>query len=131
VADEAQDKELQALEKAPLPDVSDIPDQFTEADIFQYAQEQQKLILENLKQDIELRKEYAQKIYWLVVGWVAAILVILFLQGFSQNGFSLANSVLLALVGTTTLNIVGLLYVITHYLFPSKDKEPISKVSES
>ena len=103
-----------------LPEISDAPDAETEEEIDRFEYEHNKLILQEHQQTINLRTDFAKKIFWLVIGWVVAIFAILILQGFAMAHFNLANSIILALIGSTTLNIVGLLYVVTHYLFPQK-----------
>ena len=109
---------IQGITEQVLPDIPDVPDSETEEEITNFEQQHNKLVLQDHSQNIKLRKEFATKIYWLVIGWVAAILAILILEGFRICNFSLTNSVMLALIGSSTLNIVGLLYVVTHYLFP-------------
>lgn len=77
----------------------------------------------SLKQDIKLRKMFAWAGYWMNIGWLVAILVILFLAGFHRWFFTLPDSVLLALIGTTTTNVLGVLYIIMRYLFPETPKK--------
>jgi len=103
-----------------LPEISDSPDPQTEEEITRFDYEHNKLVLQEHQQTISLRTDFAKKIFRLVIGWVIAIFGILILQGFAIARFNLANSIILALIGSTTLNIVGLLYVVTHYLFPQK-----------
>jgi hypothetical protein len=49
------------------------------------------------------------------------VITILLAQGFSskQQVFKLNDAVLLAVLGTTTVNVVGLFYVVAKYLFPA------------
>jgi hypothetical protein len=110
--------DLERIAAQVLPKIPDDPDPHTEEEIDDLDAQQRKLFLADLQQDIDLRREFAGKIYWLVIIWVLAILAIVVLQGFRICNFELSNSVLLALIGSSTLNIVGLLYVVTHYLFP-------------
>ena len=49
--------------------------------------------IEGLRQDILARKTYANRIYWLAVGWLSTVLVILLLQGFRIWGWSLSDNV--------------------------------------
>ncbi|HUK31196.1 MAG TPA: hypothetical protein VLV89_08780 [Candidatus Acidoferrum sp.] len=82
--------------------------------------EKKKLELEiaSLKQDIEARKEYAKKIFWLILAWLMAVLVILFFEGFKLRGFHLDDSVLIAIVSSTT--ITGIFAIVANYLFPKR-----------
>jgi hypothetical protein len=48
------------------------------------------------------------------------MVTVLVLQGFSIRSFSLSDTVLVAVVTTTTGGVVGLLALVVKYLFPSK-----------
>jgi len=74
--------------------------------------------LTSLEQDTKLRKAFAWAGYWMNIGWLVAILSLLFLSGFHCWRFSLPDSVLLALIGTTTTNVIGVLLIVMRYLFP-------------
>lgn len=78
---------------------------------------------QSLKNDIDARKWYAIGLFALGCAWVFVITVILLLQGFGSfwwglMPFSLDTNVLLAAIGATTVNVLGLLYVVANYLFP-------------
>jgi len=90
--------------------VSNKPDKLT----------REELEIEELAGNIKARKRYARGIFILVILWITAVLVILFLQGFHVGGFQLDDSVLLGALGTTTANIIGVLIIVIRYLFPSK-----------
>ena len=81
----------------------------------------QEALLRGILQDIDERKKYAAQIYWLTVGWLALMGYILLVQGYNAYWFELHDSVLIALVTTTTTGIVGLLVLVTKYLFPTKE----------
>ena len=85
----------------------------------------------SMTQDIDERKRYAANSFRLVCHWVAAVFVLLVLQGFLSAGlplklgdfsmtltFKLPDSVLLAVVGGTTVSIIGIFLVVANYLFP-------------
>ena len=61
---------------------------------------------------------------WLVVTGACALLII---NGmplmFPVGAFDLSDQVLLALVTTTTINVLGLFLIVTRYLFPVKKKD--------
>jgi hypothetical protein len=86
-----------------------------------------KAILANqaTEQDTNERKKYAKWLLVLACTWIVIVALLLTLQGFCSHGcgsvkFSLDDSVLLAAIGSTTANIVGILYVVAKYLFPKK-----------
>jgi hypothetical protein len=73
---------------------------------------------DSFKQDTTARKMYANRIYWLVVGWIAAMFVIIFLQGFQLWGWKpIADTVLGVLVGTSTISVLGILATVAKYIF--------------
>jgi hypothetical protein len=94
--------------------------------------------LQGLRQDIKARKRYARHIFRLIVVWLIAIFIILLLQGFLSERemvlgfralgsfwrtsihFRLSDAVLLALIGGTTANVLGLFIFVVQYLFPKR-----------
>jgi hypothetical protein len=96
-----------------------------------YVRERQKLELRDYQQDIESRKQYAKHLFYLICVWLVAIFALLVLSGFkgwSFNfgktpivaSFSLSDTVLLALIGSTTTTVIGLFGVVVNYLFPQR-----------
>ena len=88
--------------------------------------DRQEIANQELKQNIKEREKYASRIFRLVVRWLSSILLIVIAQGvrwpwMSQYiGFDLPESVLIALVTTTTASVVGILLIVTRYLFPQR-----------
>lgn len=91
----------------------------------------QDLQLEDYKQDIKARGKYADKLFSLIAWWLVAMLVIVMLTGFkgwSFNfssfrlvaSFALSDTVILALIGSTTTTVIGLFLVVVNYLFPQR-----------
>lgn len=76
--------------------------------------------LEGLKQDRQQRKEFAVKIYWLIVCWLGGVAILLFLVGWGGCGFRLSDAVLVALISGTSANVIGLLAIVILYLFPRR-----------
>jgi uncharacterized membrane protein YhaH (DUF805 family) len=77
--------------------------------------------LESYKQDTTERKKYAGRIFWVCAAWVTAIFLLLVLNGFGTAiSFKLSDSVLLAAIGSTTANILGIFYIVARYLFPKR-----------
>lgn len=85
--------------------------------------------LKGALQDIEERKKYAQLIFWLVVGWLAVVVLILIVHGVrwpwmaQYVGFNLSEAVLIALITTTTGGVVGLLLIVVRYLFHQQQRK--------
>ncbi len=105
---------------------SDTPDAITLAEEQIYAAEQRAIELalktaevDGLKLDLKQRKEYANKIFYLIVVWLIVLLGVLLLQGFGKtdDGFSLSDSVLLAFIGGTTVNVLGIFVIVAKYIF--------------
>jgi hypothetical protein len=87
--------------------------------------QQARALLRSLEQDISERKKYARHFFVLACCWLAAITVVILLQGFGsfwfgQMPFKLTDPVLLAVIGSTTVNVLGILYVVANYLFPKR-----------
>jgi len=91
--------------------------------------EQQRLLLENhtrnlanegQKQDTQERKKYAQRIFWMLSGWLLIVLSAIVISGSGLLEFHLSDAVLLALIGSTTANVAGFFFAVVKYLFPDK-----------
>ncbi|MGO9678886.1 MAG: hypothetical protein ACLPW4_16705 [Candidatus Sulfotelmatobacter sp.] len=90
-----------------------------------YELEKQKLQLEKLtldnaalRQDTAHRDRWGKRLFPLCAGWLVAVVVVLTLEGFHIYGFHLDNAVLIAFIGTTTVDVLGLGYIVVNYLFP-------------
>ena len=85
-----------------------------------------------IRQDIKERKEYARKTFKLICFWLAGVFILLIIQGFLGAGqtsfmfpsghelkikFSLADNVLIAIVGGTTASVMGIFVYVMKYLF--------------
>jgi hypothetical protein len=109
---------LERISLDTIPPVSDDPDHLTEEEDEDLEEEQKRIDLEGKKEDQKQRRSLGKRIFVLVCVWLLAILGLLLLQGFGTNiGFSLPTSVLLATIGSTTVNILGLLFLVTKYHF--------------
>jgi len=100
--------------------VSGDPDLKTAAEEQDLERQHQLAQLEGIRQDIEERKKYAGRSFWLVVIWLLLIGVFVFFQGFKVGGFELTSGVLITLIGSTTGSIVGIFLIVTRYLFPRR-----------
>lgn len=88
--------------------------------------QERRIRLEGAAQDIRERRRYAGRVFWLVVFWLAGIFVLLLLEGFfAKSGyFHLGSSVLIAAIGGTTVNVIGIFIVVARYLFPPASRTP-------
>lgn len=84
--------------------------------------DQEQEILKDSKQNREQRKEYANKIFWLVCGWLVSLVFIVILVGFGR--MQLSDTVLVALISGASLNIIGLMVIVAQYLFPKNGMPP-------
>jgi hypothetical protein len=103
-----------------------------EAEDREYTQKKRELRLQGLEQILRFRREYSERITRLISIWLFVVVSILILQGLALWKFSLPESVLVTLVGTTTINIIGLLTIIVKFVFSPKDiLDTLKQVSKS
>ncbi len=76
--------------------------------------------LKGHERDIENRGKYTSRLYWLMLGWMTAVYVVIVLSGFAALGFKLSDTVLIALITGTTANVIGLFVIVARYLFTKK-----------
>ncbi|RRB04586.1 hypothetical protein [Larkinella rosea] len=84
----------------------------------QYDKEERRTRLLGLTQDIQERKKFAQRIFWMVVMWLFVILGIIVLEGLHL--LDIPQAVTIALIGSTTINVTAFFVIVTKYLFPGK-----------
>lgn len=76
------------------------------------------------KQDRKQRKEFASKIFYFLCVYMTVVFVLLLFAGIkglrSSLSFTLSDTVLLALLGTTTANVISIFIIVAKYLFPNK-----------
>lgn len=84
--------------------------------------------LESKKQDREQRKIYAFVAFGFLLLYMLCVFVILFFNGFHYKGFDLENSVLIALITTTTANVIGIFAFVMMYLFNVKHEYKQKKI---
>lgn len=75
--------------------------------------------LNNFLQNQIARRRYSLRIFIITSGWLISVVGILLLVGFKV--LDLSDSVLIALLGTTTVNVLGFFIIVIQYLF-NKDK---------
>lgn len=77
--------------------------------------------LENKRQNRNQRKSYGNKLFVFLCVYMGLVFLVLFFCGFSLFGFTLSDTVLIALITTTTANVIGIFAFVVHYLFPTKN----------
>ncbi|MFM2399380.1 MAG: hypothetical protein RL341_1537 [Pseudomonadota bacterium] len=77
---------------------------------------------QSFAQNIDERKTYAGRIFWLIVGWLIGLAVLLLAQGFGRatGNFEMSDSVAIAIVSGTTVNVLGIFVFVAKYLFPAQ-----------
>jgi hypothetical protein len=75
-----------------------------------------RLKLKRFSDNTENRKGLAKWTTWVVTVWLFLVLAILF---FNSTFICLSDSVLIALLGTTTVNVLGLSYIVLKGYFDS------------
>lgn len=79
--------------------------------------EEKRERIRGLRQNIDERKHYAKYLFWFLVGHMGLVFLILFLNGFFLFGFLLSDTVIIALITTTTANVLTMFYFVVKYLF--------------
>lgn len=72
-----------------------------------------------------IRRTYAHRIFWLTLGWLSLVLLILgasgsSLQTLGLNRFHLEDTVLIAFITTSSLQVLGLMVIVAKWLFPQE-----------
>lgn len=75
---------------------------------------------DRFSQDTRFRKHLANWVMIIVPSWLVAVIVILMLCGFRVLEFN--SEVLITLLATTTVNVLGLAYIVLKGIFPEEHK---------
>ena len=92
--------------------ILETPDELTQKEECSISEEAERTSLKGMQQDIEERKTYANRIYWLIVWWLAGVAVIVMF-----GSWHISDKVLITLVGGTTINVLGIFAIVAKYLF--------------
>lgn len=90
--------------------------------------DQEQEILRDSKQNREQRKEYANKIFWLVCAWLAVLTILVGMTG--CGSLCLSDTVLVTLIGSASVNIIGLMVIVASYLFPKNGPPPRKRLQD-
>lgn len=77
--------------------------------------------LENRRQDRAQCKVYADNLFTFLCFYMILVFFILYKSGSLYNSFELSDSVIIALITTTTANIIGIFAFVVRYLFKTPD----------
>lgn len=106
---------IEAIKAPKLPQLSARVKRLTEEEKHLY-----EVHTRGLEQDIQERKDYAKKIYKLTLGWFIGLALVLVLHGWRDvTHFDLSERIILALITSTTIEVIGVFVIVAKYLFPS------------
>ena len=74
----------------------------------------------NLSEDTQFRKHLARWVMWIIPIWLFIVIAILVFCGIGL--FSLGPEILIALLATTTINVLGLANIVLKGIFPNRKK---------
>lgn len=113
VAGVAQDEELKAK--------NDEPDRLMTYQYEKLALANERLEDENerLRDVHELRKEYIPRLFGLTCVWLIVVTVFLWRVAGGRD-FYLYDNVLIALITSTTINVIGIFLIAARWLFPTQ-----------
>jgi hypothetical protein len=72
------------------------------------------------KDIFEFRIKIYKWLFWSICGYISLVLILLFAIGIFKE-FKLDSTVLIALLSTTSANILGVFYIASKWLFPNKE----------
>lgn len=76
--------------------------------------------LNKLKQDRGQRKDYASIIFDFMCWYLGAVFFIIMLNGMTMVNFYVSDDIILALLGTTAIEVIGTFAFVARYLFGNK-----------
>ena len=116
----------------PDPDFTSIPEAELDAWAKRYTlRELARRLIED-KRLSALRKTYANRIFLLTIAWLIIVVLLVIFSGITlperrgfwaglfQIKFQLSETVLIAFIGTTTVNVIALFLAVTAWLFPKE-----------
>jgi hypothetical protein len=78
--------------------------------------------LKGQQQDRDERKDYANKIYILLIIFLFIVFAIIALVGSSRYSFYLSDKVLITILTTASVNVIGIFAIVIRYLFKDKSR---------
>lgn len=80
----------------------------------------QRADLEAKRLDNDLRRSYCERLFQLLAGWLAFVALFVACASYKDSIFEASDAVILALLGTTTANVIGVYLVVAKWLFPTR-----------
>lgn len=77
-------------------------------------------ILKDKEQDRSQRKDYASMIFSFMCWYMFAVFFIIIMNGITINHFHVSDDVILALLGTTAIEVIGTFAFVARYLFGNR-----------
>ena len=71
----------------------------------------------------DTRKQYIGRLFWLITAWLAVVVALVALTATLKNIFTLADSVLIAFITSTTVSVIALFVIVAKWLFPSANDD--------
>ncbi len=83
-----------------------------------------KILQDHADQDIKLREKYATWLLRILAGELALVNVIFVIYAWAGRDWDLSDGVIEIWLAATFVQIVGVVTVVTRYLFPRRDQSP-------
>jgi Fe2+ transport system protein B len=77
-----------------------------------------------------LRKEYTDKLFGLILWWLIVVVTFILLSATAKPAFNLSDTVLVAFITSTTVSVLGLFVLVAKWLFPSSQKDDENKKND-
>lgn len=111
-----------------------LPSKFEEYDLELRSEE-----VRNAKNNNKLREELPDRLWWLTIAWLGAVVLIMVFSGIQHEAFpgffflEYDPSILIALITSATASVLGLLIILLNYLYPKNGSSslPIGGISEN
>src|SRR5687767_13054025 len=84
------------------------PEPLAKAEKKSFEDAKRELLLEDLKNEVEARRTYAERLFWLMIAWIFVVITFVFADAIiwpwagQYVRFDMSDSVLITLVTTTT-----------------------------
>lgn len=88
-----------------------------------------KILQDHADQDVALREKYASWLLRILAGELGLVNAIFVVYAWAGEGWKLPQGVIEIWLGATLIQVVGVVTVVTRYLFPRRDESPDFAVS--
>lgn len=78
--------------------------------------------IKDIQQDRSQRKEFADKLFDLMCWYLVGVYLLILMNGISTMNFHISDDIILALLGTTAVEIIGTFVIVARYLFNKNNK---------